>query len=96
MMGGAPMIVQQPMGPVLAAAQVVQPQVVEAHAVASAPPPPDLDIQKGTPSGPTMNVTVPAGLQPGQVFSFQDPQGRTLQMTVPPNVYGGQTIQVQA
>jgi hypothetical protein len=89
--------VQQPMGPVLAAAQVVQPQAVEAHVVASAPPPPHLEeIQKGTPGGPTMNVTVPAGLQPGQVFSFLDPQGRTLQMTVPPNVYGGQVIQVQA
>jgi hypothetical protein len=92
-MGGAPMIVQQPMMPVPAAAQLVQPQVVEAHVVASAPPPSQLE--KGAPTGQTMNVAVPAGLQPGQAFSFQDPQGRTMQMSVPQNVYGGQTIQVQ-
>lgn len=93
-MGGAPMIVQQPMMPVPAAAQLAQPQVVEAHVVASAPPPTQI-FEKEAPAGQTVSVVVPAGLQPGQAFSFQDPQGRTMQMTVPQNVYGGQTIQVQ-
>lgn len=111
-MGAGPMIVQQPMGMVPAAAQVVQPQQVvvgayaapvasapqPAHVVQDHPPPPSFEKQEGVAAAAAamMNVTVPAGLQPGQTFSFQDPGGRTLQMTVPPNVFGGQTIQVQA
>jgi hypothetical protein len=109
-MGAGPMIVQQPMGMVPAAAQVVQPQQVvvgayaapvasappPAHVVQDHPPPPSFEKQEGVAAAAMMNVMVPAGLQPGQTFSFQDPGGRTLQMTVPPNVFGGQTIQVQA
>ena len=42
-MPAAPMIVQQPMMPVPTATQLVQPQVAEAYVVASAPPPDVVD-----------------------------------------------------
>ena len=76
-LGAAPQIIQQPApGFAPAAGQPVQPQPIQAQAqVVQAAVVPQQQPQM-------MTVTVPPGLQPGQMFAFTNSSGQSMQMAV--------------
>mmetsp|Transcript_42939 Transcript_42939/g.124145 ORF Transcript_42939/g.124145 Transcript_42939/m.124145 type:complete len:270 (+) Transcript_42939:64-873(+) len=84
-----------------AAQEETPPPAAEEPATAEEPAPAVDSAQDGPAkvaptAGPvTLQIQVPAGVQPGQTIQVQAPDGRLLQVQVPAGVSPGQTLQVQ-
>ena len=81
-LGAAPQIIQQPApGFAPAAGQPVQPQVLQPQPIqAQAQVVQAAVVPQQQPQ--MMTVTVPPGLQPGQMFAFTNLSGQSMQMAV--------------